>query len=498
MKLFALCGAIALAVIATACFAMPSSDMAFDLVAHLTSAATSHPPAMAMAMVMAVGAHPQHLRKARMPTFPASLLMTALPSGIIGSVRNEANVEKLLADVKASLKEVSDGVKQTAEEALRQAKSAGSVSDEIKQKADKLLSDQAKLAETQNRLTEKVEQLSTRNTDLEQRLASRRGNNQDEPKSLGQMVGDHANVKAFVEAGAKGNVNVSVQNAITTSAGSAGALITPQRDTEVVGMPRRQFFIRQLLQVGTTTSNSIEYARMVARVNAAAMVAEGALKPESNYTYEPADAPVRTIAHWVPVSRQAMDDIPQLQSEIDGELRYGLDFVEEAQILKGDGLGQNLHGLVPQATDYAEPAGITVAAKTKIDVLRLALLQASLAEYPADGVVLNPIDWADIELTKDGENRYLFATIIQMLGPQLWGRPVISTQAMAQDEFLTGAFKMAAKVWDRMDTEVAISSEDRDNFVKNMLTVRAEKRLALAVKRPKALVAGDFTTALAA
>ncbi|NTB96912.1 phage major capsid protein [Agrobacterium tumefaciens] len=438
------------------------------------------------------------MRKASMPSFPAALLMASVPGAIIGSVRNEAqNIEKLLADVKNSLKEVTDGVKQTAEEALKQAKQSGTVTDELKQQADKLLLTQSKLSEAHDKLTEKVEQLSTRNTDLEQRLATRRGGGQDDPKSLGQMVAEHASVKQFVENGSKGAVSVTLNNAITTSTGSAGALVTPQRDAEIVGLPRRQLFIRSLLQQGRTTQSSVEFARLKARTLNAAMVAEGAMKPESGLEWEQADANVRTIAHWIPVSRQAMDDIPQLQSEIDGELRYGLDFVEEAQILKGDGTGQNLHGLVPQATAFLAPAGITVESKNKVDVLRLAILQASLAEYPADGIVINPIDWADIELMKDGEKRYLFASIVQMMGPQLWGRPVVSTAAMDQDDFLVGAFGMAAKVWDRMDTEVAISSEDRDNFVKNMLTVRAEKRLALAVKRPAALVTGDFTTALA-
>lgn len=493
MKKFAIvCGAIALAFFAAAMFAVPSTGHMFHAMA------SSSAPAPTMAMIALVGAHPA-MRKASMPSFPAALLMASVPGAIIGSVRNEAqNVEKLLADVKNSLKEVTDGVKQTAEEALKQAKQSGTVTDELKQQADKLLLTQSKLSDAHDKLTEKVEQLSTRNTDLEQRLATRRGGGQDDPKSLGQMVAEHASVKQFVENGSKGAVSVTLNNAITTSTGSAGALVTPQRDTEIVGLPRRQLFIRSLLQQGRTTQNSVEFARLKARTLNAAMVAEGAMKPESGLEWEQADANVRTIAHWIPVSRQAMDDIPQLQSEIDGELRYGLDFVEEAQILKGDGTGQNLHGLVPQATAFLAPAGITVESKNKVDVLRLAILQASLAEYPADGIVINPIDWADIELMKDGEKRYLFASIVQMMGPQLWGRPVVSTAAMDQDDFLVGAFGMAAKVWDRMDTEVAISSEDRDNFVKNMLTVRAEKRLALAVKRPGALVTGDFTTALAA
>lgn len=433
-----------------------------------------------------------------MPSVALAALMAARPAGIIGTVRNESqNIEKLLGEVKQELERVGSSVKQTAEEALKQAKESGTLTAETKQKADELLMAQGKLSAAQDKLTERLESLETKSTDIEQRMASRRGGGGDgSVKSLGQMVGASDDLKNFVAvSGAKGSVRVVVKNAITSATGSAGALIVPERDTEIVGMPKRQMTIRQLLSVGPTTSNSIEYARMVTRTNNAAATAETAQKPESNYVWEQDDAPVRTIAHWVPVSRQAMDDIPQLESEIDGELRYGLDLVEEAELLKGDGTGQHLHGLVPQATAYANP-GVTVVNPTKIDILRLAILQASLAEYPADGIVLHPTDWADIELTKDGENRYIFANVIQLAGPQLWGRPVIGTQAMDLDEFLVGAFRTAAKIWDRMDIEVLISSEDRDNFIKNMLTVRAEKRLALAVKRPGALVTGDFTTAL--
>lgn len=495
MKLRTLCGALAFVAFALSiAFFAPGIDVAFASVAHPDIS-------MAAAAIAAVPASVlSDFRKDAMPSVSLPALMSARPAGLVGSVRNDAqNIEKLLGEVRQELQRVGDDVKRTAEDALKQSKESGSLSAEVKQKSDELLMAQGKLSAAHDKLTEKLEALETRSTDIEQKLASRRGGNgRDDPKSLGQMVTASEDVKNFFErSGAKGAVRITVANAITSATGSAGALITPQRDTEIVGIPRRQMTIRQLLQVGETTSNSIEYARMVTRTNAAAVVAEGAQKPESNYVWEQDDAPVRTIAHWIPVSRQAMDDIPQLQSEIDGELRYGLDLVEETEILKGDGTGQHLHGLVPQATAYADQ-GIVVVGATKIDILRLALLQASLAEYSADGVVINPVDWADIELTKDGENRYIFANVIQMAGPQLWGRPVISTQAMDTDEFLVGAFRMAAKIWDRMDTEVLISSEDRDNFVKNMLTVRAEKRLALAVKRSQALVSGDFTTAIAA
>lgn len=496
MTLRTLCGVMVLAAIALTFLVAPGFDPAH-------AAASMPHPAISMAVIAMAGAPASvvaEFRKASMPSVSLAALMGVPPEAVIGCVRNDAqNIEKLLGDVRQELQRVGDDVKRTAEDALKQAKDSGGLSAEVKQKADELLMAQGKLSAAHDKLTEKLEALETRSSDLEQKMASRRGaGGADEPKSLGQMVTESDDVKNFFErSGAKGAVRITVANAITSATGSAGALISPQRDNELVGIPRRQMTIRQLLQVGDTTSNSIEYARQVLRTSAAAVVAEGALKPESNYAWELDDAPVRTIAHWIPISRQAMDDVPQLRSEIDGELRYGLDLAEETEVLKGDGTGQHLHGLVPQATPYADQ-GIEVVGATKIDILRLAILQASLAEYSADGIVINDVDWADIELTKDGEQRYIFANVIQLAGPQLWGRPVISTQAMDVDEFLVGAFRMAAKIWDRMDTEVLISSEDRDNFVKNMLTVRAEKRLALAVKRSQALVTGDFATAIAA
>lgn len=433
------------------------------------------------------------LRKSTMPPVSVAALLASRPAGVIGSVRADGgagNIEKLLADVNAELKRIGDDVKRTAEDALKQSKDAGTLSTEVKAKADEVLAKQNALVEAQAKLTEKIEKLETQSLDLEQRLAQRRGDGRERVKSLGEQVVETDDFKSFASNGARGTVRIPVKQAITSIDGSAGDIIWTQQEREIVGLPRRMMTIRQLLNQGRTTSNLIEYAKMTTRTNNADVVSEGAEKPESNYVWDRADAPVRTIAHWVHVSRQAMDDAAQLQTEIDGELRYGLDLVEETQLLKGDGTGQNLSGLVTEATAYS--AAFSVTGETMIDVIRLALLQASLAEYPADGIVLHPTDWARIELTKDGEDRYLWASPRTMATPGLWGLPIVATQAMDEDEFLVGAFRAAATIYDRMDAEVLISSEDRDNFIKNMLTVRAEKRLALAVKRPAALITGDF------
>nr|WP_243443854.1 phage major capsid protein [Asaia prunellae] len=201
------------------------------------------------------------------------------------------------------------------------------------------------------------------------------------------------------------------------------------------------------------------------------------------------------MAHFVMASKQILADAPMLASYVDGRLRYGLAFREEDQLLNGDGRDQSLNGLLNQATAYAQPAGVTVKSETMIDRLRLAMLQATMAELPATGHVLNPTDWTSIEMTKDTQGRYVFANPTGLAGPVLWGLPVAQSLSMKAGSFLTGAFAYAAQIFDREDATVTISTEDRDNFVKNMVTILAEERLALAVYRPQALIKGTFAAA---
>jgi HK97 family phage major capsid protein len=151
--------------------------------------------------------------------------------------------------------------------------------------------------------------------------------------------------------------------------------------------------------------------------------------------------------------------------------------------------------MVPNATDFA--AAFTLAAPTMIDIIRLAMVQAELAFYPVDGHVLNPADWGDIELTKDSTGGYIFAQPQGLAGPRLWGRPVVSTPAMTAGDWLTGGFKLQT-LYDRMQPEVLIASENSDDFEKNLYTMRCEERLGLAIKRPGALITGTFADAITA
>lgn len=389
-------------------------------------------------------------------------------------------VEEQYKEVQASLKSVGDQLKAHAENAEREIKSHSKMTEETRASVDKLLLEQGGL--------------SARLLATEQAMAKFEsgGGQPENPKSLGEMVAESEQFKAFnPNAGTK--FSVPIKAAITSLPDSGGALIQTQRVAGVVATPQRRMTIRDLLAPGRTSSNAIEYVRETGFTNNAAPVSENPAnpKPESDIEFELLQKPVATIAHFIRASKQVLSDAAMLQSYIDGRLRYGLMLKEELQLLKGSGTGLNLSGIYTQATAYANP-GVAVQAQTRIDQIRLALLQAALAEYDADAIVLNPIDWAAIELTKSADQKYIIANPQGAAAPMLWNRPVVATQSMDVEDFLVGAFKMGAQIWDNEDAVVTVSTEDRDNFVKNMVTILCEERLGLAVYRPEAFVKGTF------
>lgn len=424
-----------------------------------------------------------------MPAASIAAMAAAMPAAVIGAPRMDAagSVAELLSEVKQQVSRVSEEIKPIAEDALKQSAKHGELTQEAKNAADKALNQLVELSKAQNKLEGTLEAIEARTAEVEQNLAAGRGGVAP-AQTLGQEIASMGELKSWVQNGLSGNLTVRPQAAITTA--SADGLIAPTRDG-VVNMARRRLTIRALLNVATTESDRITFGRQITRTAGTAPVAEGAAAPVSEFAWEEAEATVKKIATVTHASDEALADAGQLAGMIDGELRYLMDLEEEAQILTGDGTGQNLSGLVTSATAFSAAAGLPDA--TRIDRIRLALLQVSLANYIANGIALHPTDWAAIELLKDTSNRYVFGDPGQASSPRLWGLDVVATPSLSANEWLVGDFSLAATLYDRQQTEVLISSEHSDNFVKGMKTIKAVKRLALADKRPAAMVTGDFT-----
>ena len=388
----------------------------------------------------------------------------------------------------AGLKSATDEVKSFAEKTTTELKNLGKVTDETKANADKALTE--------------MNTISARLAEIEQKV-SRKGNGEVvEYKSFGHRVLDGEQIKAALAQGYsfKGTAQVELKavSPITSASGggvsASTSLVIADRQA-MVALPQYPLSIRDLIAPGNTVSGNIEFPVETLFQNMANTVSENptAIKPQSDITFTMSNVPVKTIAHHMMASKQILADAPMLASIIDQRLRYGLALVEDRQLLLGDGTGNNVNGIVPQASAYAAPGGVTVVGETKIDRLRLAILQATLALLPSTAIVLHPTDWAAMALVKNSQGNYIIGNPQGVVDPVLWGLPVATSFAMPQNSWLTGAFKTAAQIFDREAVNVSISTEDRDNFVRNMVTVLCEERLALAVYRPQAFVKGNFT-----
>jgi len=273
-----------------------------------------------------------------------------------------------------------------------------------------------------------------------------------------------------------------------------GILVSPQTVAGVLTPPQEDLRIRDLLNVQRTTSNAIEYIVETGFTNASAVAPEKSLKPQSDLTFDIESATVKTLAHWIPATRQIIQDAPMLRNYVDGRLTYGLALTEEAQILYGDGVGDNMAGIMTNPN--VQDVGGVAAADTRIDHLRRAITRTLLAGYPATGIVLHPSDWEDIELQKGTDGHYIWVSVVNGGETRLWRVPVVQSTGMNEGEFLVGAFGLAGQLWDREQANVRISEHHADYFARNMLAILAEERLALTVYRPEAFVRGAFTAAV--
>ncbi|WP_334141266.1 phage major capsid protein [Atlantibacter hermannii] len=397
-----------------------------------------------------------------------------------------SDVNDILKKVTASIEEATGKFNAKAEDALKEAQKSGRLSEETKASVDKM-------ATELNAMREAEKTLKAALGELEQHVAQMPlANAAKVVETVGQVVINSEALKTFA-ASVEGGKRLSIPvNAALLSTGVADGVVEPQRLPGIDTAPKQRLFIRDLIAPGRTGAPAIFWVQQTGFTNAAKVVPENTAKPYSDIQFATKITPVTTIAHMFKASKQILDDFAQLQSTVDAEMRYGLKYVEEQEILFGDGTGVHLHGIVPQATAFA--AAFAVEQQNGIDDLRLAMLQAQLARFPASGHVLHFIDWAKIELSKDTLGRYILANPAALTGPTLWGLPVVATEAPAfQGKFLTGAFNAAAQLFDREDANVVISTENADDFEKNMISIRCEERLALAVKRPEAFIYGSFT-----
>jgi len=403
------------------------------------------------------------------------------------SAELQAEIKKAIDDGLTELKSKNTELSKSFEELDKKydhvEKTGTNCTTQIKDSLAKVKENEDKIASVEKSINDLVEKFSARQNGAPagQTLGSAAA------KGLDLLIKDNVNMQT-----SKGETFCNLEKGlhhkdITGGAGSAGATFEP--DNVGYKQPNDQpLTIRDLLTSIPTNSDAVEwFMRNIFTNNAAMQAGEGANKAKSDLTFIKQSTPVQTVAHWFAASRQVLGDSPRLREMIDNHGVYGLKLVEDAQLLNGDGLGNNLTGLVTAATAY-----VPTALETRIDAIRRAIKQSEQSYLPATGIVLNPNDWAEIELLKDDNSNYIFASPQDASDPRMWGRKIAPSFSMNEGDFLTGAFSMGATLYDREMLSVRMSESHDNFFIQNMVAILIEERIALAVEYPTAFITGTF------
>jgi HK97 family phage major capsid protein len=338
-------------------------------------------------------------------------------------------------------------------------------------------------------------ELADRLTQIEQKGTAQPEAKADE--SWGAQLVKSDRYAAFAGGHAQ-KLRVEVKNTLTGSDSN----VAPDRKPGIVGGAFLPFSMESLLPSTTTNSNAIEFTKEASFTNGAAEAAEGAQKGEAALTWSLVNMPVSTVAHWIKISKQLAADNTALAAYVNTRMRYGVNQKVDTQLVVGDGVAPNISGTYDTgnftAHGYTAAALTAISATTlrRIMLIRKVMADLYVAGYPADAIVLNPADWATIEIelftTAAGQTLYNINAAGQAF---LFGLPVIQAIGMAADTFQVGRFAEAYMVYNREGVVVEMSDSDSDNFTKNLITLRAERRLALATEKPAAVRGGDLTPA---
>lgn len=286
---------------------------------------------------------------------------------------------------------------------------------------------------------------------------------------------------------------------MTIASNFTGEVIPAQRVPGIGYDPTRPVHIRQLLPIGSASSNAIRYVRESAYDNGALPKAEGATLAESDFDLTAYTTPIEKIGTYLRISDEMLDDTPQLISYLSARVPQKLLQVEDTQILSGNGTSPNLDGLIGNATAFAAGgfAG-AVNAANQFDVLIAAINQLSLVNYRPTFILMHPTDFHKILLLKSTTNEYLKDQAYMGLAPQFNGIPVVLSNAMPIGDYLMGDFATGAQFWVRNDVSLEFFREDGTNVRDGFVTVRVKERVALTTYSSLAFVTGDFATDMAA
>jgi HK97 family phage major capsid protein len=425
--------------------------------------------------------------------------MTVEEQQVVDQFQNQLKEHKSLIDKATEEAKKSGSVTAETQEAQRQS---ALKLDEWGKKMEAQGKEQGeRMAEVRNRLDEGDKRAEKLEADI--RLVKQKGlarmpgggpGGEDE-RTFGQRLVETPEFKAMQFNG-RFKFTTTMSTRIESKANTivqpgSGFVTLPQRVGVFPSVPFLPLYMRDLLTVvPLTMSNAVEYKIETWNYAADYQVLQGDKKAQGDVTYTEATATAKTIAWFVKISRQMLDDNAYIAATIDSRLIYGVLKKEDLEILLGSGAAGHLNGIMTQAPASAAPPA---SATTRLDELMVAITRLTALGFSPTAIVLNPTDWGLMQITKTTQGAYILGGPPQAEAvPRLWGLPLVADYNMPAGQYLVGAFPGNAALFDRQAATVEMSMENEDDFVRNLVTIRAEERVALAVFVPNAFLKGTF------
>jgi HK97 family phage major capsid protein len=396
------------------------------------------------------------------------------------------SIEQIKAELENGLKVVDQKISATFAAHDKKLEETGNLTKEMLAQVSSLDSEYKKLAAELIAVQQKSDKKDVKETAV----------------SFGASFVHSESFKAFKEGRSTKAAHTFQANTILGEGGSpqnpTNDIVPLQTLPGIVGGAFRALRVLDVVPGGQATGNTVHYTRETSWTNDAAETAEGGTKPESDLVFEGVDVPVRTIAHFIKVSKQVLDDAPMLESYINIRLTHGLRQRLEYQVINGNGTAPNISGILGSGNYTAVTAGTT---DNDFDFANRLKYEVVASDYAPSVYMINPEDWGRMERKKvgTGDDRYVGADgaisyLNNGLTPMLWGLPVVASNNVPAGTLICAASD-AMMFFERQGVTIEMFEQDGDNVQKNLITIRGEMRGAFAVFRPAAICAGTLPDA---
>jgi HK97 family phage major capsid protein len=319
---------------------------------------------------------------------------------------------------------------------------------------------------------------------------------------------ESAGYKSIADSGNRGQnwtsgaVDVGYLEAKGTLLSTPGTALTPaEYQPGIVETLFQRLTVADLLSSEPTNAAQVRYVREGTATNAADAVSEGSAKPESTLAFSEEVVPVRKIATFLPVSDEMLEDAPSVESYLNSRLGLFVQIKEEQQLLRGNGTAPQIQGIIGASGVNTITVSGTAGTAITENIFTVMNNTRGSSLLDPDAIIVHPTQYAAMRLSKDGQSQFFgggpwlppTAGASQFAAGSYWGVPVVVSTAVGAGTALVGSFREAARIYRRGGLTVEASNAHSDYFQKNLVALRAEERLALAIYRPSAFTTITFS-----